>query len=128
MQFPSRVRYSFRAFVATEYARDAGLGDRFRRAVFDALWTQDVDIGNVATLQALAQSVGLDADGVGRALRDVSYVRRTLTAVNQAVRLGIDATPTLIMGTIRLNGWHYYEVVQSVVERQGRVAVGQPPG
>jgi hypothetical protein len=28
-------------------------------------------------------------------------------------------TPTIFLGRTRINGWHYYEVLQSVMEKQG---------
>ena len=42
-----------------------------------------------------------------------------LDAVNGARRLGITNTPTIFLGRTRINGWHYYEVLQSVLEQQG---------
>jgi len=39
--------------------------------------------------------------------------------VKQAPRIGITSTPTIFLGRTRINGWHYYEVLQSVMEKQG---------
>lgn len=119
MRFPGRLHHSFLAFEATECASDLGVGDAYRRAVFDALWADGADIGDVAVLQRLATDVGLDGDAVGGALRAGTYAERTLARVAQTLRLGVTATPTLILGTLQVNGWHYYEALQSAVERQG---------
>ena len=33
--------------------------------------------------------------------------------------IGITNTPTIFIGKTRINGWTYYEVLQSVMEKQG---------
>jgi predicted DsbA family dithiol-disulfide isomerase len=32
---------------------------------------------------------------------------------------GITKTPSFVLGRYRINGWHYYEVFQTVMEKQG---------
>jgi predicted DsbA family dithiol-disulfide isomerase len=54
-----------------------------------------------------------------QALDDGAYVERALDAVNGARRIGIMSTPTIFLGRTRINGWHYYEVLQQVMEQQG---------
>jgi predicted DsbA family dithiol-disulfide isomerase len=53
------------------------------------------------------------------ALEDRVYGQRALDAVNGARQIGITSTPTIFLGRTRINGWHYYEVLQSVMEQQG---------
>ena len=118
MQFPDRIQFSFRAFEALEYARDQQADIAFARAVFDALWRDGNDIARWTTLRAAAETAGLDPDELGQALADGAYVQRALDAVRQAQRLEVTATPTFILGRTRINGWHYYEVLQQVVEQQ----------
>ena len=47
------------------------------------------------------------------------YAERTLEAIKQARDIGITNTPTIFLGKTRINGWTYYEVMQSVMEKQG---------
>jgi predicted DsbA family dithiol-disulfide isomerase len=68
-----------------------------------------------------ADKVGLDADELGMALVDPDWIERTFEAVLSARRIGITATPTIILGRTAIAGWHYYEVMQSLVEQQGLV-------
>ena len=77
------------------------------------------DIGKPETLMAAAERSGLDPDELGEALDDRSYAQRALDACNQAREIGITNTPTIFLGRTRINGWHYYEVLQSVMEKQG---------
>jgi predicted DsbA family dithiol-disulfide isomerase len=119
MTFPDRIAFSFRAFEALELASDRGVAGAFVREVFDALWVDGEDIGDIAVLARAGARAGLDARDVRAALRSHAYAGRALEAVAAARRNGIGATPTFFVGRTRLEGWHYYEVLQSIVERQG---------
>lgn len=119
MRFPDKRHFSFFAFEALEYAQDHGLALPFKSAVFEALWEEGKDIGDVATLQAAADQVGLDGEDLVQALLEPAYITRAYEAVETARRIGIANTPTFILGRTRMNGWNYYEVMQSILERQG---------
>ena len=119
IRFPERRQYSFRAFEALEFACDHGLDFAYKTAVYDLMWTEGCDIGEPETLIAAAKRVGLDGDDLKIALDERLYAERALEAVKQAHRIGIMNTPTIFLGRTRINGWHYYEVLQSVMEQQG---------
>jgi len=119
IRFPARRQYSFRAFEALEFARARGLDFEFKTAVYDLMWTEEGDIGEIETLMAAAGRVGIEPADMKFALEQRLYAQRALDAVNQARELGITQTPTIILGRTRINGWHYYEVLQSVMEQQG---------
>ena len=119
IRFPDRRQYSFRAFEALEYAGDYGLDFAYKTAVYDLMWTEGADIGEQETLLAAAERVGLDTAELKVALDEHQYAERALDAVKQAHRIGITSTPTIFLGRTRINGWHYYEVLQSVMEKQG---------
>ncbi len=119
MRFPGKLQYSFFAFEAVEFAQECGRALAFTSAVYDALWVDGKDIAQVATLQEAASKAGLDAGEMGRALRERRYLQRTLDAVAAARSAGIVSTPTYILGRTAIKGWHYYEVFQTVMEKQG---------
>jgi predicted DsbA family dithiol-disulfide isomerase len=83
------------------------------------MWTEERDIGDPETLLAAADRVGLDPGELAVALNDHQYAERTLDSIKQARSIGITNTPTIFLGRTRINGWHYYEVLQSVMEKQG---------
>ena len=114
-----KMQYSFRAFEALTYAEDRGKALPFKTAVFDALWAGGQDIGEISTLQQAADKVGLDGEELGRALHEGEYAERTLETVNTVRRVGITQTPTIILGKTKIPGYHYYEVLQTVLEKQG---------
>ena len=119
IRFPEKRHYSFRAFEALEFAYDCGVDFAYKTALYDALWSEGRDIGETETLLEAAARVGMDTNELKIALDEGLYVDRALEAVNQARRIGITNTPTIFLGRTRINGWHYYEVLQSVLEKQG---------
>jgi predicted DsbA family dithiol-disulfide isomerase len=119
IHFPDKVQFSLFAFEALEFAQDNGLALPFKTAVFEALWIEGRDIAQSSTLQAAAEKVGLDADELGRALSAQRYRTRVHDSLQLARDAGITKTPTFVLGRYRIAGWHYYEVFQTVMEKQG---------
>jgi predicted DsbA family dithiol-disulfide isomerase len=129
MRFPDKIQFSLFAFEALEFAQDRGLALPFKTAVFEALWIEGRDIGQLTTLQAAANKVGLDSGELGRALSRQSYRKRVHEALQLARDAGVTKTPTFVLGSYRIAGWHYYEVFQTVMEKQGvplRSVLGDP--
>jgi predicted DsbA family dithiol-disulfide isomerase len=119
VRIPEKRQYSFLAFEALEFAYDHGLDFAFKTALYDLMWTEGADIGEPETLMAAAQRVGLDPNELKIALDEHFYAERALEAIKQARDIGITNTPTIFLGKTRINGWTYYEVLQSVMEKQG---------
>jgi predicted DsbA family dithiol-disulfide isomerase len=119
IRFPEKRQYSFYAFEALEYASDCGADFAYKTALYQLMWTEERDIGEVDTLVEAGERIGLDGAELRTALMEREYAERALDAVKQAHRIGITSTPTIFLGRTRINGWHYYEVLQSVMEKQG---------
>ena len=129
MHFPDKTQFSLFAFEALEFAQDHGLALPFKTAVFEALWIEGRDIGRHETLQGAADKVGLDGAALGRVLAAQRYRSRVRDALQLALDAGVTKTPTFVLGGYRIAGWHYYEVFQTVMEKQGvprRAALGAP--
>ncbi len=127
IRIPEKRHYSFLAFEALEFALDRGRQFAFKTAVYDLMWTEGRDIADIETLTEAAERVGLDPEEMELALAEHMYARRALDAVNQARSIGITNTPTIFLGKTRINGWTYYEVLQSVMEKQGLQARTSEP-
>jgi len=119
MRFPDKIQFSLFAFEALEFAQDQGLALPFKTAVFESLWIEGRDIGQIPTLQAAADKVGLDSQELGQALSQQVYRKRVHDALELARAAGVTKTPTFVLGRYRIIGWHYYEVFQTVMEKQG---------
>jgi predicted DsbA family dithiol-disulfide isomerase len=119
IRFPEKRQYSFHAFEALEFASDFGLDFAYKSALYELMWAEERDIGDLQTLVDAGERVGLDKTEMMTSLVEREYAERALEAVKQAHRIGITSTPTIFLGRTRINGWHYYEVLQSVMEKQG---------
>jgi predicted DsbA family dithiol-disulfide isomerase len=119
IRFPEKRQYSFHAFEALEFAGDFGLDFAYKSSLYELMWTEERDIGDIQTLVDAGERIGLDKQEMTTALHQREYAERALEAVKQAHRIGITSTPTIFLGRTRINGWHYYEVLQSVMEKQG---------
>ena len=114
----NKLQYSLLAFQALTYAEERGKALPFKTAVFDALWAEGKDIGEVATLQEAAETTGLDAEEIGRVLHEGTYLERTMETVDKVRRMGVTRTPTIVLGRTMIPGYHYYEVFQTILEKQ----------
>ena len=119
IRIPEKRQYSFRAFEALEYAYDRGADLAYKTALYDLMWTESRDIGEIETLVDAGGRIGLDRAEMTTALEEHHYAERALEAVQQARRIGIENTPTIFLGRTRINGWTYYEVMQQVMEGYG---------
>jgi predicted DsbA family dithiol-disulfide isomerase len=119
MRIPEKRQYSFYAFEALEFAYDRGLDFAFKTALYEMMWTEGRDIGDPTTLMEAAERVGLDPMELAAVLYQDAYAERTLEAIKQARSIGVTNTPTIFLGRTRINGWHYYEVLESVMQKQG---------
>jgi len=118
IRIPEKRHYSFHAFEALEFAYDCGMDFQYKTALYELMWEQERDLGDPETLLAAADQIGLDASELKIALDERLYAERALDAVNQARSIGITSTPTIFLGRTRINGWHYYEVLQQVMEKE----------
>ncbi len=119
MHFPDKRQYSLLAFEAMEFAYDQGLDFQYKTAVYELMWAEGRDIGEVGTLTDAAERTGIDPAAMKCALDERLYAERAFSAVKQARELGITNTPTIFLGRTRINGWTYDEVIESVMEQQG---------
>ena len=88
------------AILAAEYARSTGSHAEFSRRVFAAYFAEGRDIGDVATLRAVAADAGLDAEGLRLSLLAGEYVDLLLAAEAEARGLGITGVPTFFVGGV----------------------------
>ena len=93
------------ALMGGEHARDHGLYHAYHDAVFQAYFTDCRDIGDMAVLKSIAESVGLDPEGFEAALLDGRHLPRLQETTSAARKSGVTAAPTFdIQGYGRLTG------------------------
>lgn len=81
-------------YVKEHYSQAEWL--EFDEAVFDALWQDERDIGDVDVLADIATDVGLDGDEIRSAVDDDAMRDRVETLFAEAKRGGISGVPTFI--------------------------------
>jgi predicted DsbA family dithiol-disulfide isomerase len=107
------------ALQAAEFARDCGAAEfaRLHRALFRAVFVEERDIERRETLLEIAQTSGVDAEGLAAALDDGRYASALREAEEEAVRYSIEATPTILLGRFKLVGAAPLDVLRSTLER-----------
>jgi predicted DsbA family dithiol-disulfide isomerase len=66
----------------------------FDEAIFEALWVEGRDIGDVDVLTAVAESVGLDGDEIRNAVDDDSLKNRLEDEFRSSQKQGVTGVPT----------------------------------
>lgn len=90
--------YTHLAFEGYQFAKDHNLGEAYNHRLFTAFFQDEMDIGQIDILTALATEIGLDAAAFRQALENRTYQTRHQQALNQAEQAGISAVPSYIIG------------------------------
>ena len=127
MHFPPYKPRSRYAHEAAEFARAQGRFESMRRAIFEAFFVRNLDIGQPEVLVEVGREVGLDPVALRQALADGRFSQRVdeLEAVSQ--RLGVRAVPTVVIGDLGVEGVRPYAVLARVLE-QARLRAAASPG
>ena len=120
---------SHQALLLAEAAREAGADTFYKlhRRLFEAFFTEGLNIGNAGVLQALARESGVSDDTVRRAWEDERYTQRLDQYLAAARELEVRATPTIFFGEKqRLDGALPYSAFRKAA-RAGHEAQQQAP-
>jgi len=88
----------------------------FDDAIFEALWVEGRDIGDLDVLVDLAEAVGLDGDEIRTAVTDESLQNRLEEEFSEAQRQGITGVPTFAYGSHAARGAVPPEQLERFVE------------
>ena len=125
MKRPPIIPNTRKAHEATEFAREAGRLLPFHRAVFQAYWEGERDIGDVGVLCEIAGACGLDAGALRQALAQGGYAARVQEQMDWARDAGVTGVPTFIFEEkFAVVGAQDYTVFRDVASRvaSGRLA------
>lgn len=93
----SRISNSRMSLEASEFAKDHGTFDQFHSALFQAYFSNGMDIGDLDVLAQIGHESGLDREALGQALQAGKYRHRIENMRKEAARLGVTAAPTFII-------------------------------
>lgn len=109
---------SRRALGAAEFAREEGKFDEMHQALFKAHWEGTGRLEVVDDLVRIGASVGLDPDGLRRAIEGGRYEAVIDENRQAAESVGINAIPAHIFGgRFLVLGAQPYEMLKQVVDR-----------
>ncbi len=118
-RLPDRPPATRRALQGGEFARDCGPAEfhRFHRAVFRAVFSEGVDVGDPQVLAQVADGAGIDSAALEVALEDGRYDKVLDEVEAEAVRYGITATPTVLIGRFKVVGAAPLDILRSTLNR-----------
>lgn len=85
------------ALQAAEFARDQGMLEEFHRAMMQAYFGENKNIGEMPVIMAVAKEVGLDLLKLEEVLVTSAYEERLMQDLAEARQWGVTGTPTMIV-------------------------------
>jgi predicted DsbA family dithiol-disulfide isomerase len=120
MRFPPFKPRSRLAHEAAELARERGVFEAMRVALFRGFFVENRDLGDLDVLLDIGASIGLDAEELRTALQSGHYRERVVELEGISARLGVSAVPTIVIGGLAVEGVRPYEVLRQVLEESPR--------
>lgn len=88
------------ALEASEYARDTGKFESFHEKMFQAYFTDARDIGDLNVVLDVAESAGLDRNGLHQSLAKGAYRTRLTELQEKGRQYKVTGTPTFFVNDI----------------------------
>lgn len=101
------------------WAEEQGRGIAFHDAAFRRYFVENENLGDLETLVALAERVGLDGKEARRVLTERSHEKKVDAQWDLSRRSGVTAVPTFEIGGRRVVGAQPYEVLEQLVMEAG---------
>jgi predicted DsbA family dithiol-disulfide isomerase len=117
MKSPPILANSRLALEAAEFAGECGKGEEFERRVYQAYFTEYLNIGSQGVLGELASEVGLDSGDLNLALESNRYSQRLKNNALLAQERSVDGVPTFFVGEYPLVGAQSETVMRQILQR-----------
>lgn len=93
----SRIYNTFQCHMLLDWAKEQGKQTALKLALFDAYFTQGLDVANVDTLKQICESIGLNVDQVDFVLADSERKAKVESEEEHFKSLGIQSVPAFIL-------------------------------
>ena len=110
--FPINTLNLMRGAVA---AQSEGVFDTYAHAVFDAMWQQALDLGQVDVVAKTLQEAGLDAMALLELCQDSAIKQTLIDNTNQAVDRGVFGAPTMFVGDEMYFGQDRLDFIEAAI-------------
>lgn len=107
---------SRRACELAAWAEEQGAGRAFHLAAYAAYFEQGENLARVEVLQRIARQVGLDPEPVNEIIDQRRYADKVDADWQRCRELGVQAIPTLRVGSQALTGFQPEAVYRSLLE------------
>lgn len=107
VHFPPNVvprPYTTLAWEGYHYAVTQGKGEEYSSLMYQAYFTEELDIGDVDILVSLAERIGLDGAAFRAVLEERIFREVHEEALKAAKELEVKSVPTIWIGDLRLTG------------------------
>jgi len=109
---------TFDALRLAQYAKEVGLQESFVKAVFNAYFTDALDIGDHLTLLQIADSVGLDPVVAEQILVGGNYAEEVRKDYQTGIDIGVKGVPFYVINNrYAISGAHAPEVFVDVLRK-----------
>ena len=105
------------ALEATEYAQQQGKFMEFHWAANRSFWEDRKDLGDLAVIGEIAESVDLDSSDLLKHLEEKVYTSTVMGQYQEALQHGIQGIPTFLVGNLLFTGAQPYNIFQAAMER-----------
>ena len=117
MRPPTVTPNTMYALEATEYAQQQGKFLDFHHAAYRAFWEDRQDLGDLAVLEEVGRSVGLNTAEMLERLESKHYESTVIGQYQEALKYGISGIPTFLVGNLMFTGAQPYEIFKSAMDR-----------
>jgi 2-hydroxychromene-2-carboxylate isomerase len=116
-RFPLNAMKAHRMIVAAEAAHGPAAAAALGRRFFDALWIDDVDLGDAAQLTRLADEAGLPGAALLSATESQLVKDRLRANTDEAIARGMFGAPALFVGDELFWGNDRLEFLEAALKR-----------
>ena len=113
------VPWTRKAHELVLHAGTHSLAQETRRAIYEAVFVEGLDIGRVDVLVTLGVRIGLDANKTKAVLDVDRYSDDIIRAREAALAAGITQVPCLVKGANRLEGFHNRHALSTFLHASG---------
>ena len=117
LRVPDHWLDSAYALEGAEFAREHGKFAEYHEAVFQTVFEEGKDVGDLSTLLDIAANVGLSRSEFEGALRAGIFTSRVKDTESEAAAFNVVGYPTFMLGTFPLIGIQPAETMRLLIQR-----------
>lgn len=117
LQVPERWLDSASALEGAEFAKEQGKFAEYHDAIFNAVFEEGKDIGDLSTLLSVAEGIGLSASDLQQTLKEETFITRVKETEAEAASFEVVGYPTFMLGTFPLIGIQPAETMRLLIQR-----------